>query len=326
MVLRFHDLGGVEGLGCCCIYMSSNKTACTWGYGGPAKVYNMLFYIYKLSGVENISSKVLKDAFSVLYVELTSIFNVSLNTGIFPDAWKIGNITPIPKEGNVLEANNRRPVTLLPLPSKLLEKAVHYQKSNYLSNENILSERQHGLRPDLSTATAIFKVVKDFFVNYNLRESTMCAFIDYRKAYETLDHPILIRKLVKYGFEKGAVDWLSSYLTERKHRVYCNNMLSDISDISYGVPHGSVLGPLLFIIYVNDLLSLFETYKGVNIEMYADDTILYSSNCDVSIATSHCEEALKQLSAWCINNKLTINTKKTKVMSIARNDATKEKM
>ena len=132
--------------------------------------------IYKLSGMENISSKNLKDAFSVLYVELTSIFNVSLNTCIFPDAWKIGNITPIPKEGNMLEANNWRPVTLLPLPSKLLEKAVHYQMSYYLSNENILSERQHGFRPGLSTAAAIFKVVKDFFGTYNLGEIIMCAF------------------------------------------------------------------------------------------------------------------------------------------------------
>ena len=119
-------------------------------------------------------------------MEITGIFNVSLNTGIFPDAWKIGNITPIPKEGNVLEANNWRPVTLLPLPSKLLEKAVHYPMSNYLSIENILSERQHGFRPGLSTATAIFKVVKDFFGNYNLGESTMCAFIDYRKAKRDL--------------------------------------------------------------------------------------------------------------------------------------------
>ena len=118
----------------------------------------------------------------------------------------------------MLEANNWRPVTLLPLPTKLLEKAVHYQKSNYLSNENILSERQHGFRPGLSTATAIFKVIK---------------------AFETLDHSILIPKLVKYGFGKGAVDWLSSYLTERKHRVYCNNMLSDINRM---YPMGSLKG------------------------------------------------------------------------------------
>ena len=91
--------------------------------------------IYKLTGIENFSSKFLKDTFSVLYVELTTIFNVSLNTGIF---WKIGNTSPIPKECNMLEANNWRPVTLLALPSKLLEKAVHYQMSNYLSNKNLL--------------------------------------------------------------------------------------------------------------------------------------------------------------------------------------------
>ena len=118
--------------------------------------------IYTFSGIENTSSKVLKDAFSVLYMELTSIFNVSLNTCIFPHAWKIGNIIPIRKEGNELEANNWRPVTLLPLPSKLLEKAVHYQMSNYLSKENILSIKQHRL----NTATAISKVVKDIFGNY----------------------------------------------------------------------------------------------------------------------------------------------------------------
>ena len=107
-----------------------------------------------------------KDAFSALYVELTHLFNQSIRTGIFPREWVIGNITPIPKQGDPLDPNNWRPVTILPLPSKLLEKAVHYQLMNYFQNQNLLDERQHGFCKDFCTATVTFKVVMDLFNSY----------------------------------------------------------------------------------------------------------------------------------------------------------------
>ena len=259
--------------------------------------------IYKSSGIENINARVLKDSFTVLYVELTHLFNESLGTGVFPEDWTLGNITPIPKEGDILEANNWRPVTILPLPSKLLEKAVHFQLSNCLSINKILSDKQHGFRPGYSTSTAIFKVVKNLFENYNNNESTICAFIDYRKAFETLDHAILLSKLSKIGLGDGAIKWMESYLNNRRHRVVCNRTPSTISKVPYGVPQGSVFGPLLFIIYVNDLLHSLEKIQDVYIEMYADDTVIYTRNADVSIATSKMEKALLNLQTWCDLNK-----------------------
>ena len=158
-------------------------------------------------------------------MELTHLFNESIRTGIFPREWVIGNITPIPKEGDPLDPNNWRPVTILPLPSKLLDKAVHYQLMNYFQNQNLLDERQHGFRKDFSTATATFKIVKDFFDSYNNGDSTICAFIDYRKAFETLDHKVLLFKLRKYGLDHLAISWIESYLSTRKHRVFCNGVL-----------------------------------------------------------------------------------------------------
>ena len=138
---------------------------------------------------------------------------------------------------------------------------------------------------------------------------------DYRKAFETLDHKVLLFKLRKYGLE--------SYLSTRKHRVFCNGVLSKVTEVPYGVPQGSVLGPLFFIIYVNDLLLLLGQNKQISVEMYADDTVIYCSAHDVSIATSLCQSALSVLVEWCENNRLTINTQKSKIMAICRNDRAK---
>ena len=125
--------------------------------------------------------------------------------------------------------------------------------------------------------------------------------------------------------DKGAVKWMKSYLNNRRHRVICNRTTSEVAEVPYGVPQGSVLGPLLFIIYVNDLLHSIETLQGVFIEMYADDTVIYTKSKDVSFATYKFEEALLALQIWCNLNKLTINKKKTKVMLVPRNDTAKTK-
>ena len=148
----------------------------------------------------------------VLIPEFTHLFNESIDTGIFPLSWSTGCITPIPKEGDHSEPGNWRPKTILPLPSKLLEKATHYQVTTYLTNNYILDCRQDGLRSNHRTSTAIFQLTKDLYCNYNKGNCTSCIFVDYRKAFETLDHDILCKKLLNYNFSENAVNWFCSYL------------------------------------------------------------------------------------------------------------------
>ena len=232
----------------------------------------------KSSGISEVNSQALKDAFVVLIIELAHLFNESLQTGIFPDAWSTGYITPIPKEGDPLEAGNWRPISILPLPSKLLEQAVHYQVSIFLENNHILDPRQHGFRPEYSTSTAIFKLMKNLFETYDMGHSSSCIFVDYKKAFETLDHEILCQKLDMYNFSENSVKWFRSYLSNRKHIVRTNTGASTVSTVKYGVPQGSTLGPLLFIMYVNDLLPYMGMAASKGVLMYADDTVLYATD------------------------------------------------
>ena len=274
--------------------------------------------VCKSSGLPDISSQLLKDAFLVLVPELTHLFNESLSTGVFPQSWCTGRITPIPKDGDLLSAGNWRPISLLPLPSKLLEKIVHYQISVFLEENRVLDPRQHGFRSSFSTSTAIFALTKYLFQNYNEGNSTSCVLVDYSKAFETLDHDILCTKLGKYNFSNIAVSWFKSYLMNRQHIVQTNTIQSLPCSVPCGVPQGSTLGPLLFILYVNDLLSSLKTSENGNVLMYADDTVLYSANIDPTECMKNTQMLVDKLAVWCSFNRLTINIGKTKHMFVPR--------
>ena len=276
--------------------------------------------ITKSYGIPGISTRLFKDAFKVLSVELTHIINESLDQAIFPDAWAIGTITPIPKGGDSHDPGNWRPITILPLPSKIMERAVHYQLINYFEENDYLHKNQHGFRKNCSTATAIFKLSRDLHSAYDLGYSTSCIFVDYKKAFENLSHKILMEKMHVYGLSQKSIRWLNSYLENRRHVVDCNGYQSEQSHVPYGVPQGSILGPSLFVIYVNDLLYLMGENNVASIEMYADDTVLHVSDSCAIKAMGQSNAAMDMLYLWCIRNKLTINFSKTKHMLIPRNE------
>ena len=204
---------------------------------------------------------------------------------------------------------------------KLLEfNVAHLIQSLFLEIKDVFSltlslELYHGFRKDHSTLSAIYDVTQHLYYNLDQCNITYCVFIDYSKAFDTLDHAILLRKLSEIGLSTFVVDWCRCYLIGRKQSVKNGNDMSDELGVSYGVPQGSILGPLFFIIYVNDLLRLFNE-NDPKITLYADDTVVYISDKRSDIACNALEHGLAKLSNWCASNKLSINIKKTKLLIV----------
>ena len=269
--------------------------------------------INKSSYVDNISSAYLKDALICTIVELTYILNRCLDESIMPLKWKIGTITPVPKIGPSRSVSDYRPISCLPLPSKIIERAVYNQIIYHLECEGLLDNRQHGFRKNHSTCSAIFEFVQFLYDRLDNRQYISCVFIDYSKAFDTIDHSILCKKLMYYGLSNKVISWCIDYLKDRKQCVSLEGEKSDFVTVKCGVPQGSILGPLFFIIYVNDMIKSIAS-KTVRITLYADDTVLYSAHEDPIVACNNILNGLHLVHKWCNKNKLTINVKKTKHM------------
>ena len=267
--------------------------------------------LYKSSGMDGLSSRICKDAFLVLSDQLTHLFNCSLSTAIFPDAWKAAKVVPLFKGGDREDVNNYRPVSLLPLPGKLLERVVHKKVSAFLEDNKFLCEFQGGFRKGYSTTSTIADLTDDLFQAINDCNVTLAAFIDLRKAFDTVDLEILRKKLFEAGIRGRVLDWCGNYLSNRYQRTTVNNTVSDALPVTCGVPQGSVLGPLFFLIYINDLIYALDDCK---LKLYADDTVIYHSDVDHSLASRKLQSNLDGFYKWCLENKLTVNIKKTKVM------------
>ena len=270
--------------------------------------------IGKPSGILYVNNRILRDALTCVPFEITALLNNSIVDNIFPSKWKNGIITPIPKTGDLHIKSNWRPITILNSVGKLLEKIVHYQTSLYLNLNEILDDDQHGFRRNFSTSTAINEFLKDIYENIRNKDILGCVYVDYQKAFDTINHEILFSKLSLYGFSASCVDWYRSYLTGRTQCTKCNmNYISDPMNVSLGVPQGSTLGPLLFIIYVNDLCLIKDIYN-VHIKMYADDTVIYASGRKMSDVQDTLQNCINYVHEWCTLNRLYMNMKKTKIM------------
>ena len=265
----------------------------------------------KSSNVQGITMNYLKDALLISAFEICHILNESLLRAVIPAAWKIGTITPVPKKGPSHSVSDYRPISGLPAPSKLIERAVHNQLIYHLESYGLLDNRQHGFRRDHSTVTALFELTQFIYNKIDIKEYVCCVYIDYSKAFDTLDHDIMCKKLEKYGLSPAVISWCRNYLSDRKQCVKLNEEVSETTGVSYGVPQGSILGPLLFIIYVNDVFMHFNE-NDPKILLYADDTVLYYAHTQLKELECIMSTGLRRLYEWCNLNKLTINISKTK--------------
>lgn len=259
------------------------------------------------AGMDEISTNLLKHIAHQISRPLTHIINTSIEKGIFPTKMKTGKIIPIYKKGNKLQMENYRPISLLSF-SKILEKIVAKRLTSFLIKSNILSPNQFGFRQGLSTSDAIITYLDELFEGLNSGNNALGIFLDLSKAFDLVNHDILVSKLECYGVRGRPLSWFRSYLENRHHLVDIKGHQSQTLKLSMGVPQGSVLGPLLFIVYINDLDEFLNFGKIV---MFADDTSILGLAPDIKTLQNATTQTNLCLSKWFNGNKLKVNWDKT---------------
>ena len=262
----------------------------------------------KATGPASIPLKMLYVVADIIVFPLCHIINVSFSTGIFPDKLKVAKVLPLHKGGSTQDLNNFRPISLLSIFDKIIEKLMHKRLYEFLEHNNILFENQFGFRKNNSTVYALMEITERIKESIDNGKFGCGIFIDLKKAFDTVNHKILLTKLEHYGVRDVLLNWFESYLTGRKQYVFYNGESSDLKDISCGVPQGSVLGPLLFLIYINDLPNVSEK---LNFFLFADDTNIYFESDDLQSMETIINKELKQLSLWLNVNRLSLNISKT---------------
>ena len=223
--------------------------------------------------------------------------------------WKIAKVTPLRKAGISNDVSNLRPVSLLPITSKLIEKIVHNRIYSFLDGNDILDKKQGRFRPNHSTCNSTATFIDDIYTAMNSNEILIATYIDAMKAFDTVNHKILLKKAEKYDITGHFLAMLRNYLKDRHQCTVANDVVSNSKPITWGVPQGSVCGPLLFLIYINDLSGVLESCK---VSLYADDTVIYFAHKNVNVALQLLQQDLDRLVDWCSDNKVTINSKKNK--------------
>ena len=267
----------------------------------------------KSFGVDTISGYFLKMALPFLENSMAILFNTSLETSIFPDLWKIARVAPIYKEGDKGEKSNYRPISVLPVISRLFERLVYNQLYQHLNSNSLLANEQSGFRTLHPTLTCLLKNTDDWYSGLENGQLVGLLLIDLKKAFDTVDHSILCQKLEHYGLLGRELSWFKSYLSCRQQYCSINGFESDLMNIKIGVPQGSCLGPLLFLLYINDLP---QAVLNSTVAMYADDTSLSYRSDDIHQLNETMKKDLTSVFEWLKGNKLSLNVAKTKTMLI----------
>ena len=263
------------------------------------------------AGYDGISTNLLKESLTHINEVLSYLCNLSLKEGVFPEKLKTANVIPLFKSGDPELFNNYRPVSILCTISKIFEKVMYSRIIDFLNKYKFFVKSQFGFRKDHSTYMPLLVLIDEIVNALDSGEVAVGVFLDFSKAFDTVNHKILLSKLFHYGIRDKAYAWLESYLCNRVQFVSYNGFKSTKNTITCGVPQGSILGPLLFLIYINDLSKICQF---TNPFLFADDTNLLHHSKDLVKLQKEINDDLHQISEWLQANRLSLNIKKTHYM------------
>lgn len=265
-------------------------------------------------GDDNISAKIIKYNYQNMLIPLKHLANLIFGTGIYPDILKTATVIPIFKQGDKKQTNNYRPITLTSTVSKLIEKCIKKRLLAFLDKYKLIDANQFGFREGSNTEKAICKVTEDILKTLDQGKKVVAIFLDLMKAFDTVDHHILLRRLENIGVRGITNNLIRSYLSGRMQSVRLNDTKSDKRLVEYGVPQGTVLAPILFNIYINGLLSVL---KEGNVYCFADDTVIIINDSDWDMVKTKSELAMFKVKKWLDNSLLSLNTDKTKFVAFS---------
>lgn len=267
----------------------------------------------KAPGLDNVNVTDIKMAGRGISVALTNLINRSVKMGSYPETLKMGCVRPIFKKGKKDEYSNYRPITLLPSVDKIVEKFICEQMHTYFRKHDVIYTNQFGFQQGKGTAELLSKFIDEVNEYLNDKNNVLVLFIDFSRAFDTLDHTKLIKKLDECGIRGPLLNWCKNYLQDRKYCVKICNAHSNTIEAKYGTAQGSVLGPLHFLSYVNNMRNVL---KYCSCYQYADDTCIVIGRSDINVAYELLQADFDILSKWCHDAGLVLNVSKTKLMHI----------
>lgn len=259
-------------------------------------------------GIDEIGAKELKQVSHLISEAVAHIVNLMLSTGVFPQKLKVARVTAIFKGGLRNNLSNYRPISVLPIMSKIFESVINQRLVSFFDKHKILSNSQYGFRKNRSTEKALCYIKDSILTNIDSKNFTLGLFLDLKKAFDSIKYNILYDKLSRYGVRGVALELIKNYLSHRSQIVQIQNAKSSKLKLTQGVPQGSILGPFLFLVYINDIVTIANSPEII---MYADDTNVFFKSTDLTDLETKANEYLALLSTWLGQNRLQLNIAKT---------------
>ena len=258
--------------------------------------------------INGITTYYVKSASRSIAYNLSILFNQTIKEGMFPDMFKLAKIIPVFKNDSPLTPSNYRPISILPILSKIFERLMYNRLLSFVSTYKLLVPHQYGFQTGKSTELALNEICSNIKNTFERKETAFCIFLDFAKAFDTVNHEIFLKKLEFYGIRGTPLLWFKTYLEKRQQCTEIGNSLSDMDDITCGVPQGSILGPLLFLLYINDIVLSSNILKFY---LFADDTTIFYSTKVNAETEQILNNELNKVHNWLNCNKLSLNISKS---------------